>query len=383
MTAYGAFSTTDGSQTRLGVRRDGWVLDLEVAAREGLLDDDLAVLVRGEPTLNRLLSGGHDAWASLDAAVAALDGPVVSLDGLRLHLPFAVGDYVDFYSSIEHATNLGRILRPDGEPLLPNWRHLPVGYHGRAGTVVVSGTAVRRPWGQTKDAAAELPSFGPSRMLDYELEVGFVTGTGPPLATPIPATAAERHIFGVVLVNDWSARDLQSWEYQPLGPFLSKSFATSVSPWVVRLPALDAHRVDGPEQSPPPLPYLRVAEPRNLDLELEVHLRTSRMIDAGDPPFRVSVTSFGSMYWSMAQQLAHLTANGATVRAGDLCASGTVSGSTPGSEGSLMERTWRGTRPIELPNGQTRGFLEDGDEVTMSGQCGAIDLSAVSGRVWE
>ena len=382
MTAYGAFSVA-GRGRRLGVRREDGIVDLDAAARAGRLAPELADLVRDAPDLNRLLAAGHDAWAALDDAVADLDGPVVGLTGTELHLSFRVGDYVDFYSSLEHATNLGRILRPDGDPLLPNWRHLPVGYHGRAGTVVVSGSAIRRPWGQTNDAATAGPSYGPSRMLDYELEVGFVTGDGPRMATPIPAVAAERHIFGLVLVNDWSARDLQSWEYQPLGPFLSKSFATSVSPWVVRLPALAPHRVDGPVQDPAVLPYLRVAEPRNLDLRLEVHLRTSRMIDAGAEPVCISASSFAGMYWSMAQQLTHLTSNGATVRAGDLCASGTVSGSTPGSEGSLMERTWRGTRPIELPNGEQRGFLEDGDEVTMSGRCGTIDLGSVVGRVWE
>jgi fumarylacetoacetase len=378
VTAYGAFSTDARPSPRIGVRREGGVLDL-AAVDLGAAGDP----VRGAPTLNPLLAAGHEAWTALDEAVAAAAGPLVPFDQVTLHLPFVVGDYVDFYSSIEHATNLGRILRPDGEPLLPNWRHLPVGYHGRAGTVVLSGTPVRRPWGQTKDADAAAPSFGPTRMLDYELEVGFVTGDGPRLATPIPAVAAERHIFGLVLVNDWSARDLQAWEYQPLGPFLAKSFATSVSPWVVRLPALDLHRVDGPSQDPTPLPHLRVDEPRNLDLHLAVHLRTARMIEAGDEPALVSSTSFAGMYWSMAQQLAHLTSNGATVRAGDLCASGTVSGPTPGTEGSLMERTWRGTRPFELPNGERRGFLEDGDEVTMSGRCGTIDLGSVVGRVWE
>ena len=379
MTAYGAFSAGGDEAVRVGVRREAGVLDLGACA----LEEDLAALVRDQPNLDRLLGAGAEAWAALDAAVATLDGPVVPLEGAALHLPFTVGDYVDFYSSIEHATNLGRILRPDGEPLLPNWRHLPVGYHGRAGTVVVSGTPVRRPWGQTKAADAAAPVFGPSRMLDYELEVGFVTGDGPPLATPIPAVAAERHIFGIFLVNDWSARDLQSWEYQPLGPVTSKSFATSVSPWVVRLPAVADHRVPGPTQDPAPLPYLQVAEPRNIDLHLEVRLRTARMIDRGADAVVVAATSFAGMYWSMAQQLAHLTANGATVRAGDLCASGTVSGSTPGSEGSLMETTWRGTRPIELPDGERRGFLEDGDEVTMSGRCGPIDLGTVVGRVWE
>jgi fumarylacetoacetase len=223
--------------------------------------------------------------------------------------------------------------------------------------------------------------FGPSRMLDVEVEVGFVTGDGPSSGTPIAIEHAEDHIFGLLLVNDWSARDIQSWEYQPLGPFLAKSFLTSVSPWVVPLRTLGPWRVDGPLQEPVPLPYLWAAEPRGVALDLALHLRTARMVDAGDPPFLVSSTDFGGMYWSMSQQLAHLTVNGATIRAGDLCASGTVSGSTPGSEGSLMERTWRGTRPLVLPTGEERGFLEDGDEVTITGRCGSIDFGSVVGTV--
>jgi fumarylacetoacetase len=386
VTAYGVYSTPSDDTIRVGFRvRDGRVLDLAAAAGDGALGD-VGDLVRG-PTLNPLLAAGHDAWSALAAAVDGVvdrgDRELLDAAGLTMQLPFAVGDYVDFYSSIEHATNLGRILRPDGEPLLDNWRHLPVGYHGRAGTVVVSGTAVRRPWGQTRPAGDGPPAYGPSRMLDYELEVGFVTGDGPPLATPIPIVAAERRIFGLVLVNDWSARDIQSWEYQPLGPFLAKSFQTSVSPWVVPLAALAAHRVTGPSQSPPPLPHLQATEPRNVDVHLDVLLRTARMIETGERPTLVASTNLSGIYWSMAQQLAHLTSNGGTVRAGDLCASGTVSGSTPGSEGSLMERTWRGTQPITLPNGERRGFLEDGDEVTMTGRSGDIDFGSVVGRVWE
>lgn len=262
-----------------------------------------------------------------------------------------------------------------------------MGYHGRSSTVVVSGTPVCRPSGQTKPSPDAAPIFGPSRMLDFELEVGFVTGTGPDGGGPIPVERSEDYLFGIVLVNDWSARDIQSWEYQPLGPFLSKSFATSVSPWVLPFEALAAHRVTGPVQTPGPLPYLQAPEPRGVDLSLDVSIRTATMIDRGDDPVVISSNSFGTMYWSMSQQLAHLTVNGATVRAGDLCASGTVSGDTPGSEGSLMELTWRGARPLTLPNGEVRSFLEDGDEITLRGWCGDVgdpsrlDLGSVVGRI--
>jgi fumarylacetoacetase len=371
VTAYGSFSPARGDAPRLGLVRDGRVVDVDH-------------LAGGATNLDLVLRSGIDGWRALDDAVANLSTaggtPVADV---TWHLPFTVGDYVDFYSSLEHATNLGRILRPDGEPLLPNWRHLPVGYHGRSGTVVVSGTAVHRPAGQTMPPGADAPVFGPSRMLDVEVEVGFVTGDGPAPGTPVAVGDAEEHIFGLVLVNDWSARDIQSWEYQPLGPFLAKSFLTSVSPWVVPLRALAPWRVDGPAQVPEPLPYLRAQEPRGLALDLELRLRTARMIAAGEAPTLVSSVDFSGMYWSMAQQLAHLTVNGATIRAGDLCASGTVSGSTPGSEGSLMERTWRGTRPLVLPNGEERGFLEDGDEVTITGRCGPVDFGSVIGTVVE
>lgn len=371
---YGAFSTPDApDDVRLGVAFEGSVIDLRELGRRGALGRE-GELVQG-PTLQPLVAAGAPAWADVRGAVRAAvergEGleAAVSMDAVQMHLAFEPGDYVDFYSSIEHATNLGRILRPDGEPLLPNWRHLPVGYHGRSATVVVSGTAVRRPQGQRKAPDSADPSFGPSLMLDFELEVGFVTGGGPALGHPIAVDDAEGHIFGLVLVNDWSARDIQSWEYQPLGPFLAKSFATSVSPWVVPLDALRPFRIDGPVQVPTPLPYLRAPEPRGLDLALEVTLRTAAMAADGLPPAVISSTSFSDMYWSMSQQLAHLTVNGASIRPGDLCASGTVSGSKDGSEGSLMELTWRGTRPLSLPNGEQRSFLEDGDEVVLLGRC--------------
>ena len=385
MSGFGSFSPSPDDEPRLGLVDDGGVtvVDLAAAAREGRLGDEVADLAR-RPNLDAVLRAGPPGWHALQQAVDGL-GPVPHLTMptavVTWYLPFTVGDYVDLYSSLEHATNLGRILRPEGEPLLPNWRHLPVGYHGRAGTVALSGTPVRRPSGQTTSDPGPGPTFGPTRMLDVEVEVGFVTGNGPSLGAPIPVEDAEDHIFGVLLVNDWSARDLQSWEYQPLGPFLAKSFLTSVSPWVVPLRALAPWRVAGPRQDPEPLPYLRAPEPRALALDLSLQLRTPRMVEAGDPPFVVSAMGFAGMYWSMAQQLAHLTVNGATIGAGDLCASGTVSGSTSGSEGSLMERTWRGTRPVVLPTGEERGFLEDGDEVTITGRCGSVELGAVVGTV--
>ena len=271
-------------------------------------------------------------------------------------LPIAVGDYVDFYSSIHHATNLGRILRPGTEPLLPNWRQLPVGYHGRSGTVVVSGTDIARPEGLVPEPEGT-PRLVPSGALDIELEVGFVVGTG---GTRIAPDEADAHVFGVVLLNDWSARDIQAYEYQPLGPHLAKSFATTISPWVVTLDALRPYLVPPPAQDPTPDPYLQAQRPWGLDLDLEVWLNGER----------ISATSFRDMYWTFAQQLAHLTVNGATTAPGDLFGSGTVSGATEGSRGSLIELTWRGAQPLHLADGSTRAFLLDGDTVALRGWCG-------------
>jgi fumarylacetoacetase len=295
---------------------------------------------------------------------------------VALHLPFTVADYVDFYCSLDHASNVGRIFRPDAEPLLPNWRHLPIGYHGRAGTVVVSGTPVVRPCGQRRPPGAEAPTFGPSVRLDIEAEVGFVVGVGSPLGERVPIEAFADHVFGVVLLNDWSARDIQAWEYQPLGPFLGKSFATSISPWVVPLEALDAARVAGPAQDPEPLPYLRRPEPWALDLSIEVTLNGTV----------VSRPPFATMYWTPDQMLAHLTVNGASTRTGDLYASGTVSGPDPSQRGSLIELTWNGTEPLVLADGSERSFLDDGDTVTISATAPAADgtrltLGEVTGTI--
>jgi fumarylacetoacetase len=273
-----------------------------------------------------------------------------------LHLPFEVADYVDFYSSQHHAENVGRIFRPDGDALTPNWRHLPIGYHGRAGTVVVSGTDVVRPSGQRKPPGADSPSYGPSGRLDIEAEVGFVVGVPSPQGASVPAKDFRQHVFGACLVNDWSARDLQAWEYVPLGPFLGKSFATSVSPWVVPLDALLDARLPGPVQEPAVLPYLQRQADWGLDLSLEVSWNGTV----------VSRPPFAGMYWTPDQQLAHLTVNGASLRTGDLYASGTVSGAEREQRGSFLELSWNGTEPVSLADGSTRTFLEDGDVVSVS-----------------
>lgn len=305
--------------------------------------------VFAQPTLNAFLARGRSFWEQTrERVIRALEAG--SLDLIELaepELPVQVGDYVDFYSSLEHATNLGRLFRPGGEPLLPNWRHLPIGYHGRAGSIVVSGTPIARPSGQK-------PEFGPTEKLDIELELGFITGPG---TTPVPIERAADHVFGFVLVNDWSARDLQRWEYQPLGPFLGKSFATSISPWVVPLAALEPYLVPAREQDPEPLPYLRASGDWALDLDLEVELN-------GEVISRVNARG---LYWSFPQQLAHATVNGAALRAGDLFASGTISGPTPGSEGSLIELG--------------RPFLADGDTVVLRGAAGTVSFGEVRGTI--
>jgi fumarylacetoacetase len=363
---YGVFDSGDGP--RIGVALGDHVVDLRSAGKA--LPADTAEAL-GEETLNPFLGLGRGSWQETRAALVDLLGGH-DPSGLTLHersavemrLPFEPGDYVDFYSSIEHATNLGKMFRPDSEPLLPNWRHLPVGYHGRSGTVVVSGTPITRPSGQTQ-TGDDPPVYGPTKALDIELEVGFVTGPGNALGEPIAVDDAGDHIFGMVLVNDWSARDIQRWEYVPLGPFLGKSFATTVSPWVVTIEALAPYLVPQPQQSPQPLEYLQASGDWAVDLELEILLKTPRL----DEPRTISRTNFSGMYWTMAQQLAHATVNGATVRPGDLFASGTVSGAIPGTYGSLIELTWRGENPINLPDGTERRFLEDGDTVILRGWC--------------
>ena len=311
------------------------------------------------PSLNPLMASGPDGWRAARERVA--EGREAGDAAGLLGMPFEVADYVDFYSSLHHATNLGRMVRPDADPLLPNWRHLPVGYHGRAGTVVPSGTAVRRPKGQRPSG-----EFGPSARLDIELEAGFVIGTPSVMGEPVPIERALDLVFGMVLVNDWSARDIQAWEYQPLGPFLGKSFATSVSHWVVPLEELADRRVPGEPQEPGPLPYL-AEDPWAFDVPLEVELNGAV----------IARTNARHLYWSIAQQIAHLTVNGASLRTGDLLATGTISGPGREERGSLIELSWNGQEPIELPDGSTRTFLEDGDEVVLRGE----PLGEVRGRI--
>jgi fumarylacetoacetase len=349
---------------RVGVRIGDSVLDLAQA-----LGDE----VFGEPSLNAFMAQGRRRWAEVRARIielltvgqqgeqrrGATEAALRPLSAVRLHLPFTAGDYVDFFGNEYHAANAGRIFRPGDEPLTPNWKHLPIGYHGRSGTIVPSGTPVTRPCGQRRGTGG--PTFGPSRRLDFEAEVGFVVGAGS--SGPVPVSDFAEHVFGVFLLNDWSARDLQAWEAQPLGPFLAKSFATSVSPWVVPLQALEHARVSPPPRDPEPLPYLADAGPWGLDLTLEVRLNGQLV---ARPPFATT-------YWTAPQMLAHMTVNGASTRTGDLFASGTVSGPERDQRGCLLELSWGGAEPLALPDGSVRGFLEDGDEVAIGATAPAAD----------
>jgi len=378
-------------QPRAGVGIGDQIVDVSACAAAGLLTDDAAKAADccRECALNSLLALGRDATRVLRRALSDLlrsGSPqferdhaiaqriLVARSDAELSLPARIGDYTDFYASIAHATNVGSMFRPDN-PLLPNYKWIPIGYHGRSSSIVVSGTGVRRPVGQTRDAADGPPSVGPTRRLDYELEIGALIATGNALGAPISLDDAERHVFGLCLVNDWSARDIQAWEYQPLGPFLAKNFATSLSPWVVTLDALEPFRARAyprPPDDPAPLPYLFSQTNTNaggVDITLEVFLTSQRMRDEGAEPLRVSAGNFADMYWTIAQLVAHHTSNGCNLRAGDLLASGTVSGPTKESRGCLLERTWRGTEPLELPTGETRQFLEDNDEVILRGFC--------------
>lgn len=403
---YGVFSR-DGEPPRCGVRIGDHVLDLSVLESHGLL----AVAGGGRqpifnrPALNAFMAVGPEAWSAvrgrLQDLLAAGGDPalresesvlaqaLLPVEAVRMHLPAQIGDYTDFYSSRQHATNVGVMFRGPENALMPNWLHLPVGYHGRASSVVVSGTPVPRPSGQQKPDDGP-PVFGPSKLLDIELELGFFVGPGNRLGEPIPVAEADRHIFGFVLVNDWSARDIQKWEYVPLGPFLGKNFATSVSPWVVPYEALAPFRVAGETQgpeagNPEPLPYLRQPGPRALDVGLEVRLQTAAMRAAGTEAAVVSKTNARYLYWSPEQQLAHHTVNGCNARPGDLVASGTISGTDKGSYGSLLELTWRGSEPLALPSGEERRFLEDEDRVVLAGAAVRdglrIDLGEVEGVV--
>lgn len=382
---YGVFSLGDSPDRTVGVRLGDHVLDAGAAAH-ALSSPYASLLAR--PTLNPLLAAGRTAWSDVRRAVTAwvtvhqdtIGDFFHPLSAVTLHLPFEVADYVDFYASENHARNVGQIFRPDAaDSLTPNWKHLPIGYHGRSGTVVVSGTEVVRPSGQRKAPADAAPVFGPSVRLDIEAEVGFVVGAPSAMGSPVGLGDFREHVFGLCLLNDWSARDIQAWEYVPLGPFLGKSFATSVSAWITPLDALESARVAPPERTHELLPYLDdsafVGEPGGYDLRISVAINGHVV---SEPPF-------STMYWTAAQQLAHMTVNGASLRTGDLYGSGTVSGPSEHERGSLLELTWNGRDPLELPDGK-RTFLEDGDVVTLTAWAPGPDgvrvgLGEVEGRV--
>ncbi len=382
----------DGSKRRVGIAIGDYVLDL--------CECSIADLISIKNNVSWILAGGLNLLMDLDRRVGfnlrrqamelLREGNttiqdyqkahpekyrlLLPISDVRMQTPANIGDYTDFYASIYHATNIGKMFRPD-QPLMPNYKWVPIGYHGRASSIVVSGTPIRRPVGQTKDDNAEAPAFGPSKVLDYELEVGFFVGQGNEQGQPIKITEAEDHIFGLCLVNDWSARDIQRWEYQPLGPFLSKSFATTISPWIVTMEALAPFRAPAfkrPAGDPEPLPYLDSPENRErggFDIKLEVFISTEQMREKGIAPHRLSSSNTRDLYWTFAQLIAHHTSNGCNLRPGDLLASGTVSGATKDSLGCLIELTGRGAEPINLPTGETRRFLQDGDEVIFRGYC--------------
>jgi fumarylacetoacetase len=368
---YGSFSDArHPARRRVGVAIGDHVLDLTVAA-ERLLPGRADDFSSGN--LDRFLAAGDGAWAQVRAEVtrwltdeayrAAIEDLLAPAADVSMHLPFAVADYVDFYASEQHATNVGRMFRPDGEPLTPNWRHLPIGYHGRAGTVVVSGTPIRRPCGQSRQAGVTAPAYGPCARLDFEAELGFVVGVPSVLGERVPGSVFAQHVFGVCLLNDWSARDIQGWEYVPLGPFLGKSFGTTISPWVMPLAALAHARVRPPSLGTDLVGYLADSPDWGLDIDFAVTLNGHV----------VSRPPYASMHWSPAQMLAHLTVNGASVRTGDLFASGTVSGPRPDQYGSLMELAWAGREPLRLPDGSSRSWLEDGDEVVITASAAGQD----------
>ncbi|MDR9448194.1 MAG: fumarylacetoacetase [Psychroflexus sp.] len=376
---FGVFITRDDIIT-IGTRIGDKAIDLGALHQLGYLEgiempDDMFL----QDTLNDFIADGRKTWRSVRNRIAHIfdvnnqklqENPehkervLFDLDEIEMQMPVQVGDYTDFYSSKEHATNVGKMFRDPDNALLPNWLHIPVGYHGRSSSIIPSGLPVRRPQGQKLPQGAENPIFGPSRLVDFELEMAFITTAANHLGEPIPIDEAENHIFGMVLFNDWSARDIQKWEYVPLGPFLAKSFASSISPWIVTLDALEPFRVEGPKPVKELLPYLQSSGKRSFDINLEVDLTPKN----GEPT-TISKSNFKYMYWNMSQQLAHHTVNGCPVNSGDMMASGTISGPTPESYGSMLELSWRGENPIKLNGGEERKFIEDYDTVTLRGHC--------------
>ena len=371
---YGMFIRDD--KPTPGVAIGDSIIDLNAATKIGAFADiDFDSSVFESNYLNDFIACGKEVWSELRKHLIQelttegklyefQDKVIVNRIGTAMSLPIQVGDYTDFYSSIEHATNVGKMFRPDGDPLLPNWRHLPVGYHGRASSIVVSGTTIKRPHGQTMPPNADKPVYGPSKRMDIELEMAFIIGKPSALGEPITIDNAEDHIFGKVIFNDWSARDIQKWEYVPLGPFLGKNFASTISPWIVTMEALEPFRCESVPQDPEVLPYLRYEGNKNFDINLEVGLTPEN-----DEETTICESNFKYMYWNMAQQLTHHTVNGCNVNVGDMMASGTISGKEPGSYGSMLELSWSGKENIQLKNGKTRTFIEDNDTLTIRAYC--------------
>ncbi len=376
---YGVCRSNERGEVFICTAIGEYVLDLAELERAGVFDGPRldGKRVFSERTLNKFMAMDRAAWLEARTTISNLlsagepalrdneslrEKVLIPRDEVEMLLPVDIGDYTDFYSSEQHARNVGSMFRDPENALKPNWKHLPVGYHGRASSVVVSGTDLHRPRGQVLGSDGQTPEFRASSLLDFELEMGFLTGQGNSLGDPIPVSEAADHIFGLMLVNDWSARDIQKWEYQPLGPFLAKNWATSVSPWIVTLDALEPFRIEGPEQDPDPLPYLKTEEGW-FDISLEVYLQGEEM----DKPHKICDSNYRNLYWSMNQQLAHQTVTGCNVQAGDLYASGTISGNTEDSYGSMLELSWKGEKPLDFPNGEKRTFLQDGDTVTMTG----------------
>jgi len=391
---YGIFYTSENHSKRAGTAIGEYILDLDAAEKNDLFEKKTFTGkdIFNTGSLNKFMSLGKNVWSEVRKAITELldeNNPLLrNNENLRseclilqkdatLCMPSEIGDYTDFYSSKDHATNVGIMFRGKENALMPNWLHLPVAYHGRASSVVLSGTDIIRPKGQTKADDAETPSFGPSRLLDFELEMGFFIGTGNELGNPIRIENAEEHIFGMVLVNDWSARDIQKWEYVPLGPFLAKNFATSISPWIVTMEALEPFKTKSEIQDPEPLPYLKRVNENSYDIKLDVILKTP----GSEKEEILSESNFKYMYWDMCQQLAHHTVTGCNMRPGDLLASGTISGPEKGTYGSLLEITWRGSEPVKLSNGDELKFLRDGDELIIRGYCEKDGLRIGFGEV--
>ena len=395
---YGVFRSNNESENHIGVAIGNYILDLKILEDEGIFRysnlEDTKVFY--EKSLNRFLSLGRKNHKILREIIQKLlleDNPeirdnkilrekcFVKMSEAEMVIPVEIGDYTDFYSSREHATNVGIMFRGKENALMPNWLHLPVAYHGRASSVVISGTEIVHPEGQIKPADKDFPEFSKSKELDFELEVGFIIGEKSILGNPIPIENTNDYIFGMVLVNDWSARDIQRWEYVPLGPFLAKNFATSISPWIVTLEALEPFKTKGPEQFPSPLPYLKTIGNPTYNINLEVYIKTEKM----SVPYLISKSNFKYLYWNIYQQLAHHTVNGCNINPGDLMASGTISGSDKSSFGSMLELSWKGTNPIKLPDGEERKFLEDGDEVFIKGYCQGdgyrVGFGEVTGKI--